>query len=47
VGSGPATCAQVAYWEANEQLPTGGVPIVQFQSGPISSGLDLDQDYAC
>jgi hypothetical protein len=39
--SGPGTCADVANWEAREQLPTGPVEVVQYNS------QQYDEDYAC
>ena len=41
--SGPGTCAAVAGWEAQKQLPTGPVEIVQY-SDNINGA---DGDYAC
>jgi len=41
--SGPGTCAAVAGWEAQEQLPTGPVEIVQYSDNINGS----DGDYAC
>ena len=41
--SGPGTCATVASWQAQEQLPTGPVQIVQYSNNVNGA----DGDYAC
>ncbi len=47
-GSGPSSCAGYEGFAASNQLPTGPLEMVQYDSGPVpGSPGNYDDDYAC
>jgi hypothetical protein len=46
-GSGPTSCAQYASFAASNQLPSGPLEIVQYDSPSLDPSLTFDEDYAC
>jgi hypothetical protein len=47
-GSGPTSCSQGASFASSNQLPTGPLQVVQYDSGPsFDPSINYDEDYAC